>query len=560
MEMGIVTGRNYVPGTTRSPLTKRQLQDMRNMGATTIRLEFEDELNGNGTGRTEHINAYRNVLQWAGEVGLKVIGVLSWSSLNPATRVSPGQTASKEDFDARFVPRFLDSYDWHEQTYGSYGSLEGYEIWNEPDVTTNQFYRNGRFMGDEVALLHVRLMEAKVLPKPAPRRQIIFSAIVRADELNGLGEILNTDTIRWYRAAHNDQLPCDIFAIHTYGSNQDPASPQYTYDQCAGCPPGTGGFEHSLDLMLAAKTRWNANSPLIPTDRIYLTEVGFDANKAGGEQKQAAAVRYAFEKLLHTRFARIKKAFHYNFRDDEVNGQPGEGALGVRKLPRLVNGRVEGGEIKLAWNALRNLNNRAGVGQQSLWTPHQYRDHILAAFNRFDTPENLTGYPDLCSRRDLDPSTSAFVHQWGAAFVQFFNGGAFGSGQSVITYVPGEGSAAVIAAGMFDYWLAKGGGPAVGFPCENGGGWDAHLWEAGPYTAKVQDLRKTQNGEKAIMMRELAPVNSPSIYLVFGDIYTQYMAPGRGLGFYGPARGEAVTGANGKRSQTFANGMTITER
>jgi hypothetical protein len=247
-------------------------------------------------------------------------------------------------------------------------------------------------------------METRVLSQPQPRRRIVFSAIVRADELNGLGEILNTDTIRWYRAAHNDQLPCDIFAIHTYGSNQDPASPQYTYDQCAGCPAGTGGFEHSLDLMLGAKTRWNPNSPLVPSDKIYLTEVGFDANKGGGEQRQAAAARYAFEKLRNHRFARIKKAFHYNFRDDEAT-----------------------------------------------------------------------------------PCT------------------------------PGERSAAVIAAGMFDYWMAKGGGPAVGFPCQNGGGWDAHLWEAGPYTAKLQDLRKTQNGEKALMMRDMVPGSPPSVYLVSGD-------------------------------------------
>lgn len=557
MEMGIVTGRIYTGSDTIAPFTKRQLQDMGNLGANTIRIEFEDGLTGNGTGNTARIAAYRSILQWADELGIKVIGVLGLNAMPETGRISPNETRDKADFDARFVPQYLRTYDLHEQTYGGYRSLEGYEIWNEPDVDYNRFRRGGVMMGDEIALLHVRLMESRVLGKPEPRRKILFSPLSRADEGNGLRAILDTETIRWYRAAHGDQLPCDIFAIHGYGSNENPASPQYAYDQCVNCP-GVGGFEHTLDLMLDLRTRWDNNARLIPTAQIYLTEVGYNTRLVD-DQQQAAGMRHVFETLRHPRFSRIAKAFWYDYRDDEVEGTPGEKACGLRRNPRRVNGQVVGGEIKRSWNAFRSLNNRAGVGQQAAFSPHPHQDRFFEAFNRFDTPENLAGQPDACPRRDIDTVRTGFVHAWGGAFVQFFSRGWYTRGDSAITYVAGDASAAVITAAMFDSWIARGGGPAIGFPFNNGGGCDTHDWQAGPYLARATDLKKPQTGEKSVLLRELAPVVNPNVFHVFGDIYRQFM-DGGGLSRFGPARGEAVMGANNKRSQTFAGGATLTER
>jgi hypothetical protein len=69
----MVTGRIYTPNVTISPLSYRQLLDMKNIGVTSIRIDFED---ASGLWK-DRVQAYKNILQWCSDLGIKVLGLIN---------------------------------------------------------------------------------------------------------------------------------------------------------------------------------------------------------------------------------------------------------------------------------------------------------------------------------------------------------------------------------------------------------------------------------------------------------------------------------------------------
>ena len=518
----MVTGRIYTPNDTISPLSYRQLLDMKNIGVTSIRIDFED---ASGI-RTDRVQAYKNILQWCSGLGIKVLGLINTDALlDPKYR--PENTANKADFEANYLPKFLAAFDWHEQTYGGYASLEGWEIYNEPDVPQYGWYRSGSFMADEYALTLVRLWELK-RPGLNRNRKIVMGAMSQADSQRWL-EMYNTNTMYYFRNANSGNIPADAVAIHGYGQKWDPQDPNYS-------PQGGGNFEDQLRRFFGFRDR--TKNELVPFNKdVYVTELGVDT-KQTTEQNQASRMKYFYDTL--NKFPRIKKGFWYVYRDDEQGNASEKREYGIRYVPQKNAG------IKPAWNTFRNLNGKAGVGQTSLWSASD--SIFLAAFNRNDTAENLMGYPS-------DNGGGAFVHAWGNARVQDFAGGRYGTGKAMIALVNGQNVAGAIHGRFYDVWMSKGGGPVVGFPFDNGGGVDRHSWDSGDAKGMVQDIRDAA-GKKSIIQFETSPGSTGQVHWVSGSIYEKYMAGG-GVGAYGYARSERYLEGT-KYRQKFAKG-TISE-
>lgn len=523
-EIGMVTGRKYVATDSATPLTKRQLQDMKNMGANTIRIEFEDAQGAWG----DRVQAYKNILQWATELNMKVIGLLAQSATrNPG--FNPGHTRDKADFETNYLPLYLDAVRWHESTYGSYTSLEGWEIFNEPDVPNHGWYRNGQFMADEFALTNVRVWEW-VKPQLNPSRKVIMGAMSHTDSRRWL-EVYNTDTMHWFRNANNGDIPADILAMHGYGQRPDPRVTDYSVYG--------GNFERQLTRFFN-EYRDRANRPLVPAHKsIYVTELGIDSKQANLDVV-AAGMRFYYETM--NKYPQIKKGFWYCYRDDETTPgfDLGGQAYGIRYIAKQNNGGIKG----QVYNMMRNLVGRAGVGQKSIFGTTDQK--FVTAFNRQDTSENRLGYPGL-----FNP----YVHLWeDGVYVQDFEGGAYGTGKSMITLRPGDQYAGVIYGGFYDWWMANGAGPQLGYPFDNGGGPDQHRWDYGTtYQGWVQDLIKA-NGQKAMIQFEITPgaPNSRTIRYVSGNIYNKYMTGG-GVSKYGYARSDRYW--DGSRwKQDFAGG------
>ena len=338
----MVTGRIYTPNDTISPLSYRQLLDMKNIGVTSIRIDFED---ASGI-RTDRVQAYKNILQWCSGLGIKVLGLINTDALlDPKYR--PENTANKADFEANYLPKFLAAFDWHEQTYGGYASLEGWEIYNEPDVPQYGWYRSGSFMADEYALTLVRLWELK-RPGLNRNRKIVMGAMSQADSQRWL-EMYNTNTMYYFRNANSGNIPADAVAIHGYGQKWDPQDPNYS-------PQGGGNFEDQLRRFFGFRDR--TKNELVPFNKdVYVTELGVDT-KQTTEQNQASRMKYFYDTL--NKFPRIKKGFWYVYRDDEQGNASEKREYGIRYVPQKNAG------IKPAWNTFRNLNGKAGVGQTSM--------------------------------------------------------------------------------------------------------------------------------------------------------------------------------------------------
>lgn len=515
----MVTGRIYTPNVTVSPLSYRQLLDMKNIGVTSIRIDFED---ASGIWK-DRVQAYKNILQWCSDLGMKVLGLINTSSLlDPNYR--PANTANKADFETNYLPKFLTAFDWHEQTYGGYASLEGWEIYNEPDVPEYGWYRGNSFMADEYALTLVRLWELK-RPGLNRNRKIVMGAMSQADSQRWL-EMYNTNTMYYFRNANSGNIPADAVAIHCYGKTWNPQDPNYSPQA------GGGNFEAQLRRFFGFRDR--TNNELVPFNKdVYATELGVDTKQAS-EQQQASGMKYFYDTL--NKFPRIKKGFWYVYRDDEKNGALGGAAYGIRYIPQKNAG------IKAAWNAFRNLNGKAGVGQTSLWSASD--SIFLAAFNRNDTAENLMGAP-------FDNGGGAFVHAWGNARVQDFAGGLYGAGKAMIVLANGQNVAGAIHGRFYDVWMSKGGGPVVGFPFDNGGGVDRHSWDSGDAKGMVQDIRDAA-GKKSMIQFETSPGSTGQVHWVSGSIYEKYMAGG-GVGVYGYARSERYLEGT-KYRQNFAKG------
>jgi hypothetical protein len=495
LQTGIVTGRIYTSANTTAPLSFRQLQDMRNIGATTIRMEFEDR-DGLDTARTA---AYKNIVKWAGQLGLKVIGVLTVNSMADQS-LRPGQTLSVADFDSRFVPRYLTSFDWHNNTYGNvdgsgYG-VEGWEIFNEPDVY--EFKRNGVYMGEEFALLCVRVYESR---KPLiGTRKIIIGGISRMDDINVLRATFDSTPIRNYQGVNGQgRLPGDYLGIHGYGSSQRPDFTNYKY--------GGGTLRDQIIYFFSLKDALGYD--LIPkTVPLIMTEIG-NGSKVQSETDQATALSYVMNTV--NAFPQFERVLWYDYRDDEIPGQTdprGYEWYGIRYVPQASYGN---GGVKLAYNALANASGKPGIGQTASGTAPNAA--IRAAFNRNDTANNNVGWP-------FNNGGGVWVHTWGSGVVQDFTGGTGGNGS--IGLLNGRTEAGYVYGAFQTKWVNTGGAGAVGYPFNAGGGADRHAWNTTGANGVVQDFTGGTNGQGQLQQE----TGQSAVYYIYGAVWTKYSSSG----------------------------------
>lgn len=496
---GIVSGRIYTSNDSIAPLSYRQLQDLKNIGVTTIRIEFEDR-DGQDTAR---VAAYKNVIKWAGQLGIKVIGVLTFASMGDQS-VPPGSTTSVSDFDARFVPRFLNTFDWHDATYKNVDSsgygIEGWEIWNEPDVYS--FSRSGAFMGEEFGLLNVRVYESK---KPyIGTRKLIIGGVSRMDDDIVLKKILDSAPIRNFQAVNGqNRLPGDYLGIHGYGNTQRPDLTGYSYQN--------GTFRSQIDFMLGLRDA--AGYPLIPTGYpIIMTEVGYGTKSPMTEATQATAMNYVLNTLKS--YPQFERVLWYDYRDDEnryAAGDPRGGEwYGIRYVPQAGYGN---GGVKLSYNTLANFNSKPGIAQTSLGSG--VNTAIRDAFNRNDTANNHVGRP-------FDNGGGLYVHAWGNGVVQDFTGGAFEGGNGSIGLLNGQTTAGYVYGAFQTKWLNTGGAGSLGYPFNAGGGADRHSWNTTGATGMVQDFTGGSNGQGQIQQES----GYSGVFYIGGAIFQKYLNTG----------------------------------
>ncbi|MGI8806566.1 MAG: hypothetical protein ACR2KK_01685 [Acidimicrobiales bacterium] len=514
--LGMVTGRKYTAGDSATPLTQRQLQDMKNMGVATVRVEFEDVQGA----RTDRVQAYHNILQWSSSLNLKVIGVLGqWSTPNP--NFAPSQTSSKADFENRYLPMYLDAVRWHERTYGAHASLEGWEIFNEPDVPQYGWFRGDTFMKDEIAVTNVRVWEwIKARGELAAQRKVIMTAMSHTDSHRWM-EMFNTDTMYWFRQNNGGDIPADVVAMHGYGRGWDPRSATYSvYGPIGGYP---GNFEGQLVRFFGYRDR--GGREIVPANKtVYVTEFGVDS-----KQTSLASVASSIKFYLDTmsKFPRITKAFLYNYRDDETppDFTAGPTAYGVRRISKDQNGGIKAEP----YNMLRNLTGQAGVGQTAGFSAPV--PAFATAFNRVDGSQNLLGAP-------ADNGGGPYVHSWGNGVVQDFKGALYSAtGRAMITRETGVAEAAVVYGRFYDTWMNNNGAPGVGYPFNNGGGVDRHPWDSAKGTGFVQDLRK-DGRHNAMLTFETSPGRVDAVFIITQPILGKYMALG-GVSAYGYPRSAA---------------------
>lgn len=143
------------------------------------------------------------------------------------------------------------------------------------------------------------------------------------------------------------------------------------------------------------------------------------------------------------------------------------------------------------------------------------------------------------------------VHGWGPAEVQDFSGGSKGTG--IIIHGSGQSGAGAIWGSFWSRYLAFGGIGSMGYPVNNGGGFDIHAWGAG----QVQDYRGGPNAD--CMLLKGNAVAQP--YRLLGAIRSKYLSaggPSSALKFpvsdEGDAAKSAVSGITG-RYQKFEGGI-----
>jgi len=524
----MVTGRIYLGGnvlnTTQAPLNYRQLQDLKNIGVSTIRIEFEDHQGAD----TALVTAYKNIVKWAGQLGIKVIGVLGQHAL-PYNAVKPADTTGVADFDQRFVPAYLSAFDYHNNTFGNvdgtgYG-VEGWEIWNEPDVYG--FKKGTAFMGEEFGLLNVRVYESR---KPSiGTRKLIIGGVSHLDDDNVLRAVLDSTPVRNFQAVNGQhRLPGDYLGLHGYGLTQRPDLNGYGY---AG-----GTFKDQVDRMYTFKDA--AGNDLIPkTMPILITEIGV-TSKNQGEAAQAAAMNFVFHTLKN--YPYIERVLWYDYRDDEnpsLSDPRGGEWFGIRHVPQAAYGN---GGVKLAYNAFANFNGKAGIGQTSLGSG--VNEAIRTAFNRNDTANNNVGRP-------FNNGGGEYVHVWGNGVVQDFTGGTGGNGS--IGLLNGQSQAGYVYGTFQSKWLNTGGAGALGYPFHAGGGADRHSWNTTGANGMVQDFTGGTNGQGQIQQE----TGYTGVYYIGGAIFQKYLNTGN-IATLGYAVSDAYTSGTQLR-QDFRYGYIV---
>jgi hypothetical protein len=574
--VGVVTGRFYTADDSIAPLSQRQLQSLRNLGVTSIRIEFEDKQGA----RVNYVNAYKGVIKAAGALGISVIGVLSMNSVAEGKR--PADTDNLADFDVSYAKAmFFPSFEWHDATYknvdGSGFGVEAWEIWNEPDVYDFTRRSTGRFMGEEFALLCVRVFEE--FKDRVGGRKIILGGISRMDDDGVLRAVFDSTPMRNFKAVNNGQLPCHKLAIHGYGNTQWPSRHGYAY---------LGGtFDDQIGHFLRL-TGSSGGPTLIPAgQRIYLTEIGTGPkhravkNAAGDwepvwneveyirQASVAAEARWVFDRLAAN--PQFERAYWYNFRDDEDTSRSdprGPQWYGIRAVPQSACGNFG---IKLVHNALANVSGKPGVGQRQRWqilragdenwtegviptpscAPLTGADKILEAFNRNDGPQNLLGFP-----ADRGLGGGPWVHQWNNSWLQDFRGALYSAGSDAMIVAENNASTAAVVYGRFwDTWMAHG-GLDIGLPFDNGGGADRHPWfSAGTPPESngwVQDLRIGGTGHNAMLTYETSAGAINEVFIIRQPILGKYFEAG-GVGGLGYPRGNQFQ-EGGHVRQNFKKG------
>ncbi|QSQ22314.1 cellulase family glycosylhydrolase [Pyxidicoccus parkwayensis] len=564
LETGVVTGWIYTDITSIQQLGTRQLDDLKSIGTTTIRVEFIYPSDANE--RTRYLTAYKNIVQWAGERGIRVIGVLTVNSMLNKS-VKPVDTFSVQDFDNRFVPIFKEALDWHDATYtnvnGTPYGVEGWEIWNEPDVYDMRRPSTGSFMGEEFALLCVRAYEH--YKGHGGTRKIIMGALSRWDDDILFRQVYDSTPVRNFKAAQGrNVLPGDAIGMHAYGNlNVPPSQKGFSY---AG-----GNFE---DVILSIRSlRDSAGRELVPSGQpVYVTEVGFGPNRNGSQvyywrqATHAAELRYVLETLKRYE-QQFQRVYWYSWRDEEERNQPdprGWNWFGLRQVPQANCG---GGATKLAYNVFANFNGRAGPAQRAVWqvlpvgdeswptgwvSPPscgalQSPDPFLRAFHRVDTARNLMGQP-------RDWGGGPYVHRWGNGQVQHFMNGVWEGGLGALGLADGRGEAGYVYGRFYDKWMAIGFTHVGGFPVDNGGGADRHRWDSSISRGMVQDFNGGSLGPNMLQLEEW-PVAGAQVLIVQGAWYQHYMANG-GVGVFGYARTEPYP-YGGQYRMDFARGYMI---
>lgn len=553
-ELGLVAGRSHTTNQTRVPLTERHIREMKALGATTIRVEFEDR---NGIW-TDRVAAYQNILGWTDKHGLKVIGLINLSSINPSDDPeirSPNSYPTTDDFKANYAPAVVEAFKWHDRTYGSHGSLEGWEMFNEPDITGKAWYRGGTFMAEELAYCLVRVAEEKKFWYPTPRL-IIFPGMSRADaKWNSewlWQKVFNTTSMKNFRNAYGNDIPGDAVALHAYGKGWDPASSAYNENYA-------GTFRTQLGFFLGLKD--DAGRSLTNGKPIYLTEMGAGFTQAGTEAAQAAALRTYWSVVNEAAFGQIKKAFIHTYRDGDCESDcndPNPAPLDPNELYGL-RAKVENGDapIRLAWNMMRNFTGRAGVGQTARWGAADTR--FLSAFKAQDGTDNILGAPGAACT-----GCSPWVHTWEngpgqTANVQDLVGAKVGAAhKAMLTYVPGDASAAVVKGIFYDAWMAAGGGPVLGYPYAVGGGnINQHAWNTadGLTQGTVQDFRRAKDpAQQSILCFEKSPGTSNKVQIVRGAIFNKWYNGGNIVVYGYPRNDQYWDAAAGRNRQDFARG------
>ncbi|MCY1019084.1 hypothetical protein [Pyxidicoccus sp. MSG2] len=563
VETGVVTGWLYTGDKTVQQLGPRQLDDLKNIGASHIRVEFiypdsEPE-------RSTYITSYKNIVQWAGERSIRVIGVLTVNSMLNKS-VKPVNTSGPQDFDNRFVPIFKEALDWHDTTYTnvngtSYG-VEAWELWNEPDVYDMR-RTDGRFMGEEFALLCVRAYEH--YKGRGGTRKLIMGALSRWDDDVLFRQVYDSTPVRNFKAAQGrNVLPGDAIGMHAYGNlNVLPSQKGFSY--------ASGNFE---DVILNIRNlRDSAGRELVPSGQpIYVTEVGFGANRSGSQvyywrqATQAAELKYVLETL--NRYPQFQRVYWYAWRDEENKDTAdprGTNWLGLRHVPQAHCGL---GATKLSYNVFANFNGRPGPAQRAAWqvlpagdeswptgqvTPPacgalQSPDPLLRAFHRHDQARNLVGQPRSFGG-------GPYVHRWGNGQVQHFMNGIWESGLGALGLADGRSEAGYVYGRFYEKWMAIGFTHVGGFPVDKGGGADRHRWDSSISRGVVQDFDGGSLGPNMLQLEEW-PVAGAQVLIIQGAWYQHYMANG-GVGVFGYARTEPYYLGGTSYRMDFARGYML---
>jgi hypothetical protein len=556
LETGAVSGRVYTPQDSTASLSLRQLQDLRALGLSSVRVEFEDR----DGAAADRVAAYKQLLVNARKAGLQVIGVLTWASMGDQS-VAPAQTTGPADFDTRFVPRFRASFDWHDATYanvdGQGSGITAWELWNEPDVYGFR-KSTGAFMGEEFGLLCVRVYEA--YRARGGVRKVMIGGISRMDDSTVLKGAFDSTPIRNFRAVNSGKLPGDLIAIHGYGNSKRPSRTGYAKQG--------GTFRDQVVFFLGLKD--TAGRELIPkTQPLYMTEVGYGPSRSGSgvdflrQGTVAAELQYVLSTL--TQFPQFQRAYWYVMRDDELVGQAdprGQEWYGLRSVPQPTCGNAG---VKLSYNVLANFHGHAGIGQTQAWQAVAAGDESwaegtrsvpacgsivpgnphLRAFHRNDGADNAVGHPS-------DNGGGAYVHAWGNGTIQDFSGGALEGGLGSIGLLTGKSEAGYVYGLFWRKWLDMGGAGALGYPFDSGGGPDRHSWSSAIASGMVQDFTGGSLGQVQLQLA----TGASTVFYVYGTVLSEYLRVGA-VGSLGYTTTDLVLVSGQQWRQNFQRGFVL---